>query len=239
MFGKTKSISPETFAQELGTLLGDRLVSAVLYGSAAAGDHSGKGSNYNVLLVVTDPSLALMESLAKPFARWMKAGNPMPLVFTGEGLKNSADVFPIELLDITGAHRILAGKDVVSTISVSRENLRHQVEYELRAKLLALRGAAVAAGGCEKRLASALVAAYSPVAANLRAALRLYEEAVPAEKQAAVTALARHIAFDPAPFAKLAILKYGAAKPAKGEIRALYSETLAALDAVVAAVDAL
>ncbi len=124
-------------------------------------------------------------------------------------------------------------------IAVSRANLRHQVEFELRGKLLALRGAAIAADGCGKKTAAALVAAYSPLAANLRAALRLYEEKVPAEKSAAIEALARHVGFERAPFAKVAAAKAGGAKITREEAPALLAQILAALEAVVAAVDAL
>jgi hypothetical protein len=239
MFGCNCNLSPETFAGDVKNLLGERLVSVVLYGSAAAGLRAGKGSDYNLLLVLSRTDPATLSLLSGPFRRWVKAGNGAPRVFTETGLAGSADVFPIEMLDLCEAHKILAGKDVVSGIAVSRANLRHQVEFELRGKLLALRGAAIAADGCGKRIAAALVATYSPLAANLRAALRLYEGTVPAEKLAAIEALARHVGFDPKPFAKIAAAKAGGTKIAREEAPALLAQILAALEAVVAAVDAL
>ncbi len=44
----------EKMTEELKALLGSQLVSVVLYGSAAGGDHAGKNSDIN-LLVVTHP----------------------------------------------------------------------------------------------------------------------------------------------------------------------------------------
>ncbi len=239
MFGCNCKMSPEAFALEAQKLLGERLASVVLYGSAASGLRADKGSDYNLLLVLARTDLETLTRLSDLFRKWSKAGNPAPRVFTEAGLAGSADVFPIEMLDLLDAHKILVGKNVVSGIAVSRANLRHQVEFELRGKLLALRGAVIASGGCEKKIAAALVAAYSPLASNLRAALRLYEEKIPPEKPAAIEALARHVAFESAPFAKVAAAKAGKAKIAKKEAPALLAQILTALEAVVAAVDAL
>jgi len=231
-------ISPETFAKEAEVILGGNLVSVVLYGSAAAGDHAGKTSDYNVLIVLKDADVEALASLSRLNKTWAKAGNPPPLIFTESGFRGAADVFPIEILDILQSHRLLAGRDVVSSITVSKAHLRHQVEYELRSKLLKLRGAAVASGGCPKKLAEALLAVYSPLSATFRAALRLYEDAVPADKRAAVAALTRHIAFDRAPFERLAAAKTGD-KLAKAESPALFAAVLKALETVTAAVDAI
>ncbi len=51
----------------------------------------------------------------------------------------STDCFPIEFHDMTRQHRLLYGKDVVSTMRVDNSFYRAQVEHELRAKLLRLR----------------------------------------------------------------------------------------------------
>ena len=68
-------------------------------------------SNYNVLLVVDGLGVAELNALSKPALQWAKAGNRPPLLFTRGQLKASADVFPIELLDMRQSHRVLFGED--------------------------------------------------------------------------------------------------------------------------------
>ncbi len=63
----------------------------------------------------------------------------IPFVFTKEELTDGADVFPIEYLNIRQHHRILYGDDILNGIEISKENLRSQLEFEFRSKLIHLR----------------------------------------------------------------------------------------------------
>ncbi len=58
---------------------------------------------------------------------------------TLEELRESADVFAIEMLDIQGAHKTLHGEDVVAGIEVPMNLHRVEVEHDLRTTLLRLR----------------------------------------------------------------------------------------------------
>ena len=58
---------------------------------------------------------------------------------TLEELRESADVFAIELIDIQRSHRTLFGQDVVAAINVPMNLHRVEVEHELRTTLLRLR----------------------------------------------------------------------------------------------------
>ena len=113
------AMTPEELVAQLKTALNDRLISAVLYGSAAAGDYVVGTSNYNVLLVLDRLSMAELNAISKPALQWAKAGNRPPLLFTRDQLQASASVFPIELLDMRQSHRVLFGEDPSPT---SRSN---------------------------------------------------------------------------------------------------------------------
>ena len=61
------------------------------------------------------------------------------MIMTLEELRESADVFAIELLDIQRSHKTLFGQDVVAAIDVPMNLHRIEVEHELRTTLLRLR----------------------------------------------------------------------------------------------------
>src|SRR6267143_2008765 len=145
----------ETFATRVVEALGPRLVTLLLYGSAAR--EQGAGSReplaMNTLLLVDRVDADLFARLGAPVSDWVSATHPPPLIFTDEEWRDSADTFPIEHEDIREAHRILAGRNPWAGISVRREDVRRQLEHELMGKLVHLRQAYVADWNHPKRLA--------------------------------------------------------------------------------------
>ena len=120
---------------------GDQLKSVMLYGSKANGDIGGKCSDYNTLVDSNDASFVNQQKLAPLTADWIKAGSPPPQVFSARMFDKSNDVFPIEFLDMKAHHKVLYGDDPLQGVKVDMSNLRHQCEFELKGKLLALRQA--------------------------------------------------------------------------------------------------
>jgi len=117
----------------------DRLVSVVLYGSGAAGNHDANFSDLNVLCVLKQITPREMGE-GEPILRWWRGlGHPSPLLMTEEEAHNSADSFPIEFRDMQHHRKVLQGVDVIAHLRVDTKNYRTQVEHELRAKLFRLR----------------------------------------------------------------------------------------------------
>ncbi|MDK2963520.1 MAG: hypothetical protein PWQ29_914 [Verrucomicrobiota bacterium] len=234
-----KKMSPEQFTEQLKIICGDNLQSVILYGSAAAGDYAEKGSDYNLLVVLNDLSPAALQSLAKPVSAWERAGNPPPLLFTRKRLAEAADVFPIELLDMCDTRRVLHGDDVIDGIRPDTANLRLQVERELRSALIQLRRNYLSASGSPRRLAALLTGSVSSVLAVFRAALRLYESPVPAEKFMALEKLNEHIPVSTESFRQILAMKTGALKLKDADAGRLFEDVLKSIEAVVDAVDQL
>jgi hypothetical protein len=69
----------------------------------------------------------------------LKLLKEIPFIFTKEELTDGVDVFPIEFLNIRQNHKIHYGDDILKDIEISKENLRHQLEFEFRSKLIHLR----------------------------------------------------------------------------------------------------
>lgn len=230
-------MTPEKLVEELKQACPTGLKSVVLYGSAAAGDHSGKGSDYNVLVVTEDMDIGTLNTIAKPAAAWAKAGNPAPMLFTEERLAKATDVFPIELLDIRECHRVLYGEDLVQGLEIDTKNLRLEIEHELRGKLIHLRQSYLLTQGKPKAIADLMIQSLSTFLVLFRASLRLFEAQVPQKKIEALEKLSTHLAFDGSAFQTVQGLKEGTRKTKDVAVKELFSHYLKTVECVVDAVD--
>lgn len=230
-------MTPEKLVERLRQDVGPILKSVVLYGSAAAGDHTGKRSDYNVLVVTERLGRAELKAIAPTAAAWAKGGNPPPLLFTLDRLRKSADAFPIELMDIKECHRILHGDDITVEIAASPGHLRLELEHELKGKLIQLREQYLLTGGKPKAVIEVVIQSLATFLVLFRATLRLFREDVPSRKMDALAALAEHIPFDREVFATVEDAKEGKRKLASREADELFGRYLAAVEAVVDAVD--
>jgi len=100
-------------------------------------------------------------------------------VFAADGWRNSADVFPIEIEDMREAHKILRGADPFADITTTREDLRTELEREVRGKLLRLRTEFVASASKGKALEDLLLDSVGTFFVLFRAVLRLTGEEPP------------------------------------------------------------
>jgi hypothetical protein len=230
-------MTPEELVEQLNQAVPGKLSAAVLYGSAAAGDFVPESSNYNVLAVIDGLGLAELDALAKPVAKWTKAGHRPPLLFARGQLQSTADVFPIELLDMQQSHRVLFGDDPLAGITIKPECLRLQLERELNEKLLTLREGYLLTGGQPKQVLQLLTASVVGVLVLFRASLRLFQQEVPPAKADAVRLLAKHIPFDPQPVLDVHDLKTGRRKPGSLSPAAAFDSYLKTIELVAQSVD--
>ena len=118
---------------------GDNLKSVVLYGAAVVSGLVDDEVPKRVLVVLDHIAPTDLQA-AHPLAEaWRLEGNPLPVYFTSEEIADAVDVFPIEFIDMSQVRHVLYGKDPFDHLDIETHNLRHQLEYELRAKLLRLR----------------------------------------------------------------------------------------------------
>lgn len=214
----------------LTAALGDNLVSLMLYGSAARGDHVAGRSDLNALLVVRDASAAALRAAAPALESWLKLAHAPPLIQTEKDWKASADVFPIEIEEIRSAHRLIAGRDVVSPLATNRDDLRRQLEHDARGKLVRLRAEYAAAGSDGRVLGELLARATSTFLVLFRAALRLAGKPVPADPAAVARDAGALAGFDAAPFAWSIEARRAAKSPALKPHDDLAASYLAAVE---------
>jgi hypothetical protein len=222
---------------QLQKVYGAQLRAVVLYGSAAAGEHIPKRSDYNVLVIVDELSMAHMRASAAVARAWGEKGNPPPLTLTLAEWRGSADIFPMEYADILERHRVLYGTAPFDGISVDREHLRLQLEHEAMGKLLKLRQGILAAGGDDKQQIELLAASLSTIMVIFRAVERLHGAMPPTDYDRLSRDVAGRAGFDVGPFARVVRHVRGEEKIGSSEVSNVLAGYVAGVQGLVAYLD--
>lgn len=189
--------------KKLENAFSGRLVSAILYGSAASGHHHDKLADLNVLCVlkeITPKELADGEPVLK---WWRERGNPSPLLMSEEEVHNAADSFPIEFRDMKEHRRVLSGVDVIADVHVDTKYHRVQVEHELRAKLFRLRQQGAQVLSDPQKLLTLCVDSVATFCVLGRHALQVAGVEAKHDRRAVVRQLATTLKLDMSPFETL------------------------------------
>ena len=158
---------------------------------------------------------------------------------TRDEIATSADVFPIEWLDVRERHLLLEGEDVLSGIVVDHECLRRQIEHELRGKHLRLRMMWWLHASRPADLRRALLMQTSGWNAVLRALLRLDGEAAPASHEATVDRVAERHGLSAAALHGALQLRTTRQRVSDAEAKQRYRDFLVEVERLVAIVDGL
>ncbi|MGE5731861.1 MAG: hypothetical protein ACM37U_07975 [Gemmatimonas sp.] len=227
----------DELVSQLRAAYGTALRSIVLYGSAAAGEHIPKRSDYNVLVIVDALDSDRLTAASATSRAWTEAGNPAPLTLTSSEWRGSSDIFPMEYADILDRHKVLFGDPPFEGISVDRKDLRLQLEQEAMGKLIKMRQGILASGNDGKRQVELLAASLGPVMVVFRAFLRLHGTPPPRDNVALVEAVAREAKFDAAPFARVVGHVRGKDELRSGDVGPLLAGYLQGLEKMVSHID--
>jgi predicted nucleotidyltransferase len=225
--------------QRLQQALADDLVSVVLFGSAVTGDFHEKFSNLNVLCVLTTVGPAQLERAYEPVDWWLKKKQPSPVLLSVEEIERAPDAFAIEFLDIRAAYRVLYGKDLIQAIEVDPAHHRHQVEHELRSRLLRLRERYLALQKDRRELIQLLVDSLPTFATLFRHALLLSGAQPPVKKREIFREAAKRLSISAAPFETLLDVREGNRRLSDPEIRPVFDGYLREIARMVEYVDRL
>lgn len=224
------------FVSRMKEFAGDNLECILLYGSAARGDYKEGHSDLNLLCVLR--SLATRElARVSPAVHWWchDQRETPPLFFGAEELRQAADVFPIELLDMQQSHRLLFGADVVAHLHVPTNLHRIQVEHDLRTLLLKLRQHFLLAPQKEADLRDAAAKSASGALVLLRHTLIALDEKPSSDSHDVFTRVAALTGADAAAFDAAFQLRDRHAHA--HDISAIYARYVDALSVVISALD--
>lgn len=232
--------------RELGQLVdrlskayGERLLSVILYGSAADGSYQGKYSDLNVfcaLSAITPKELAESEPI---FKWWRELGNPSPLLMTEEEARSSTDSFPIEFHDMQERRKVLFGRDIIAGMVVERGFYRAQLEHQLRVMLLRLRQRAAAVVSDRDALLKLCIDSVSTFCVLGRHALLIAERSPGWNKRDVTTALAEALGTDMTAFHTLLDVREDKIAPQEADPATLFGNYLNRIEELIAFVDRL
>lgn len=211
---RTKRALGVDFIELARSVFGEALESVIVYGSFLKATFTPGASDVNVLVVVGEGHEASLREMGRRGRRLLRAHRITPLVLTRREFVTSADVFPMEYLDMVETHEVLYGPDVTSELEISSANLRHETEHQLRGSLVTLRQLAVAAGRPRPfrklLLRRRLEEWYGSLAAILRGLLRLHGvTTVPQGSEELVREINRVLGLEPGPILDLLACRQG------------------------------
>lgn len=223
------------FLDDLRNRMGENLRSVTLYGSAARGDFKEGASDLNVLIVAKMLDAAALRAAGDAVRTWHDRLPLSPIFATPDYLESSADVFPLEFLDMRAAHVTLYGPDPLSGLQIDPRYLRHQVEAELKGKLMRLRSAYARVAGEERAVRALLSESLPSFRVLFRGALRLHGETPPEDRRAVSQAVSEAFGLDAAALDAVAAVRDGAAP--EGGADALMDRYLSTIEKLTADVD--
>lgn len=230
----------EAFIDDLKSTHGKNLASVILYGSAAAGDFIPAKSDYNLLIALHRIAPEDLRNAHACVREWHRMGHPVPVYFTVSELQNAADVFPIEFHQMEVARKVLCGTDVLAGLNISDAFLRHQVEYELRSKLIQLRRQYIPASASVDGLKKLMGDSLASFSALFRAVLLLHAVRPPATKHEVVALTIQKLGLDGTVFEKIFNIRENnfSGKLEDADANRLFGEYMEQVEKVIDAVDA-
>jgi predicted nucleotidyltransferase len=195
----------ETWSTDLGGLL--------LFGSAARGDFIVGRSNINMLVLVRSLSVDLLQRAGKLHQEWGKHQIVAPLLLTEDDLVRSGRFFPLETLQISQHHVVLAGHDPFVEFHFDRDRLAWQCEQELMANLLRLRQRFIEGAGRIEAIQALLLLSITAVLPCIRGLLHIMEKPSKEKDVEVLEHLPDTLQFDPTTFLDILHIKRGLSSP--------------------------
>lgn len=218
---------------------GDDLQSIILYGSAAGADYVPGKSDINLLVTLTDKGINHLSRAIEPVKRWRKRNVATPLFMTKSYLYSSLDSYPVEFLNMKQNHRTIFGEDVLAELAFKPNDLRLQIERELKGKLLLLRTGFLDTEGSPKRLRDLIGKSLNAFIAAFKALLYLKGHDVPQGRRDVIKTTANLLKLDIGVFLKCNDIKEGTDRFTQAEVKSIFDDYLKAVDGLCSYVDAM
>ncbi len=225
------------FVEKLAQAHGNNLKAVLLYGKAVEGAQMDDEARKKVLVVLGEITTSELKAAHTLAEWWREVGNPLPVYFSEQEIADSADVFPIEFLDMSRVRHVVYGQDPFDDLQIHTHNLRHQLEYELRGKLIRLRSLYFSASKNPNRLAALMADSLASFVDLFRHALAIRGAQSPLEKNEVLIQLAEELNLDKGVFARIAQYKKDEEIWLESETNETFSAYLKLLEQVIHAVD--
>ena len=225
--------------QDYLKIFNKELVSLILYGSAAGGHYVKGKSDINLLVVLTSAGMDKLADVLDTVQIWKKSRVAVPLVMTKAFIENSLDCYPIEFLNMQNRHILIYGENVLEQLKFKPEDLRLQIERELKGKLILLRSGYLETGGSARQLKQLISRSFTAFTSIFNALLYLKQESAPHHRRDTIKEIAKFFAVDAEVFLCCADIKEGVDKLSGEEVEAVFKKYLQEVEKICNIVDAL
>lgn len=227
----------EEFTQDFQNAYEMDLISIILYGSGAKGEYTPKKSDINFLIVLSQNGIDNLDKALDFMPKWRKRNVAVPLFLTRAYIDSALDTFPIEFLNMKSYYKLVFGEDVLKDLEINKNDLRLQVERELRGKLIYLREGFLSTGHDRdllKEMLSSSVPAFTSIFEGL---LYLKDEKAPGSKVQVFERIAEIFELENTVFTQLLNIKNSQWKGSKIQLQEITMEYIGQIKKLVEIVD--
>lgn len=212
--------------QDYLQVFGNDLISLMLYGSAAAGFYVKGKSDINILAVLTPEGISRLEDGFALVKHWKKRNLSVPLVMTKAFIESSLDAYPIEFLNLKNNSILIYGENVLAPLNFKAEDLRLQIERELKSKIVLLREGYLESAGAARPLRLLISKSVTAFVAIFNAMLYLHQSKMPRDKNETIKEMNRIFKIDSAVFMVCFEIKAGTDKLSAKEVVDIFRKYL-------------
>jgi hypothetical protein len=202
-----------------------------------SGDYQPGKSDLNFFVVLSSTDFSSLKKIRPFFRKWERKKISLPLLFTEDYIKRSADVFPIEFLDLKENNFLLWGEDFLSSLSIKTDDLRLECERKLKGSLIRLKQAFLETGGERQALRRLLAQSLGFLFPIFRNVIRLRDKIPPFRKEEVIKILAKEVGIAPEVFLEILKIRKEEKKLKKEEEEELFARYLKEIERLVEIVD--
>ena len=217
------------YLNEMTALFDSTLEAVILYGSAARGDFLPGRSNLNLLLLLTAHDGRCLSRYAKVHRRWSKKGIVVPLFVTEQELQDSLALYPLEYLELSRYHLMVAGRDPFVHLHSDLRHLSVQCLQEIRGNLLRIRQRFVEGGATPDVIHVLLPLSITALLPCLRGLAQLLDWSAAGSVEDLLGAVGTRLGMDGAPLLDAWRLKTGSISPGHAELPRLFDRYVSTL----------
>jgi predicted nucleotidyltransferase len=173
----------DLFVSQARQVFGERLVSVVLYGSAAEG-RLRKTSDVNVVVVSRSFTAEDAAALSEILAFGAAAVDLQVMFLLEQEVRTASELFAVKFSDISRRRRVLYGADPFAQLAISKEALVARLRQVLLNQLLRLRYSFALQNESNDQLSQILAESVGPLRAAASAVLELRGVPFESPKQA-------------------------------------------------------
>jgi len=179
-------------------VLGEKMVSLVLYGPLAASSLTvdEKVDSVNVLIVLRSVDLETLSALSKALDNVRGKSQLSPMVMSVDEMQASTDVFPVTFMEMRRRYQLLAGEDVLAELPISHAHLRLRCEQELKNLLLRMQSVYLLESRRPRDLLASLRRCYAAYLRAARASLVLVDQQPPDTDAELIALVGSHFRVD-------------------------------------------